>query len=312
MWADTEEARSDFVLTAAALVFGGFIVSLVAMLPFYPRSGIVAALLSLAWLFALTALVPLLLARYRDQTADAFGLDTGREAVVPGLALAAPVVVAAVLRSVLLGGTPVRAVLGRFAGAGGFDPRLADPAGAALSLFDLVLAALTVAVLTVGGVLLYTFLTTRARDGFRRVELPLTQALRSFGMAAAGIAALLGLLRSIAGAGLLPTLVTVAGLVALVLLADRLIPAGVTTGRAAILGPAVVALVAAVVGTGGLFGNLLGGLFVGSLAGGVAIVIACLVESRRAAWAVVPMVAAMAVYPASCLSPLSLQLLGAC
>ncbi len=85
-------------------------------------------------------------------------------------------------------------------------------------------------------------------------------------------------------------------LAAVVLLADRLVQPRVTTSRATILGPAIVALLLQVELFGGAF---LTSLREGLLAAGFVVIMAVLVETRQAAWAVVPLFAAASFYAVS-------------
>jgi hypothetical protein len=303
----SEEARSDVILTAATTLFGGFVLTLVTQLPLYPRTGILGLLVGVFWIFALTGLVPLLLARYRGDGLRAFGLDAPRDGWRAGLVLLMPVVALGVIRELVATGSPVPALLGRLGGATGGSPVVMGTTS--LGPIEIAFSALQLVALTVGAVLLTTFLTVRGRDGFRPVDLSLTQAVRTFGMGAAGIALLTGLVRSVGpDTRVVPVLLQVAALVALVLLTDRLVPIGPTFPRGAVLAPGIVVLLAHVFATGGLFrGNLLAGLHTGALAAGTTVVVAVLIATRRRAWAVVPLLLALHWWP-SCLSPLALEL----
>lgn len=306
MWMHPEDARSDFILAAAATLLGGFVVRLLTTLPLYPRSVLLAGLLDLVWIVALTALVPWLLARYRDHGPGAFALDRPRGAWVRGLVVAAPVVVVGIVLLLPAGGI-VTAALGRLGGAP-LGPTVALAQG--LDALGLAFAALRVVVLALGALLLYTFLVTRARDAFRRTELSVTEALRTFGMGAAGVALLLALLRAIT-LDPVSQLTPVVGLAAMVLLTDRQVPLGATTSRATVLAPAIVTALAHLLGAGSFRGDILLGLYGGALGAGIAVVVAALVESDRGGWAVAPLALVTALYP-TCLSPLAFELQLAC
>ncbi len=295
---ESDEARSDVILAAAAAVLGNFLIGIVSQLPLYPRSGVPGMLVAVFWIFAVTGLVPLLLAQYRGDGVRAFGLDAPRAAWRRGLLLVVPVVVLGVLQALLVGGDPLGAALGRI----GQALAAAAPLGSAMAVLELV-------ALIIGGVLLTTFLTVRGREGFKPVDLSLTQALRTFGLGAAGVALVAGLLRSLGpqvGTG--AVLLEVGALVALVLLADRLVPLGPTVPRGAILAPMVVVAVAHLFALGGglLFGNPLIGLHAGGLAAGTAVVVAVMVSARHMAWAVVPLLIAVHWWP-TCLSPVPIS-----
>lgn len=304
MWMNPDEARSDFILAAATAVLGPFVVNLVADLPFYPSfDSLLFDLLRIVWIFSLSGLVPLLLVRYRDQGLAGFGLGADRSGVSQGLLLAAPILVIGVLRTWSVIPLP-RALFGRLGLAFGGNPVInGDSTSAAL---DLTLTLVELVAAFAGLLLLFTFLTTRARDGFRQTAVTQVEALRTFGMATAAAALLLGGLNSLGGTTSgTAVLLNVGGLVAIILLADRLVSPGVETSRATVMAPALVALLLHVVRGGGLFSsNLAFGLYAGAMAAGVAIAIAVLVETKRFAWAVVPAAAMMVLYP-TCLSPLN-------
>ncbi len=303
VYVSPDDARSDVILAAAAAVFGGFAVRLVAQLPLYPQRGLVALLLSSFWTFAITGLVPLLLSRFRGDGRAAFGLSDQRSGWTSGLVLVLPVIaVGAVVAWLRMPGDIGRVLLGPLGGV------VAAPTGA----FGVGAAGFGVAGLlhfaaaTAGAMLLITFLTVRGREAFRPTDVSLTQFLRTVGIGGAGLALLLGLARAIGPTRVAPALVAVVGLAVLVLLADRLVPAGDTVPRGAVLTPVVVVVVAHVFATGGfIFGDLLTGLYTGALGAGGAIVIAALVSTRGRAWAALPLVAAMHWWP-NCLSPLAL------
>lgn len=292
-----DEARSDVILAAAAAVLGTLLIGVVSQLPLYPRTGLLGDLVDLFWIFAVTGLVPLLLARYRGDGLGAFGLDGPRGGWRRGLVLVVPVAVVGVLSPLVLAFDVGPMVLGRL----GALPS-ASPTGALARVLELVL-------LVAGAVLLTTFLTVRGRDGFRPVDMSLVQVLRTFGMGCAGVALVGGLLRALGGqVGPGSVLLEVGALVAVVLLSDRLIPLGPTVPRGAVLAPLVVVAVGHVFALGGglLFGNPLVSLHTGGLAAGIATVVAVLISSRRLAWAVVPLLVAVHWWP-TCLSPVPIS-----
>ncbi|MFA9444389.1 hypothetical protein [Egicoccus sp. AB-alg6-2] len=297
-----EDARSDVILAGATTLFGGIVIGLLSALPLLPRRGIAAIVLDLLWIFVLTGLVPVLLARYRGDRLGAFGLDAPRSGWRAGLVLVVPVALLGVLRQFVAVGASDTALLGRVGGAGFVG---VGPVGA------LLLGLLSFAVTAAGALLLTGFLATRGRDAFRSPDVPLTELLRTFGIGACGIALVLGLLRAIGAAQLLPTLLQVAGLAVLVLVADRVVASRRTAPRAAVLTPVAVLAAAHVFAFGGLFrGDLLSGLYAAALAGGTAVVAAVLLETRDRAWAIVPLFLALHWWP-SCLSPLPMEFFAA-
>ncbi len=298
MWMNPEDARSDFILAGAVAVFGPIVHDLLVRLPFYPRTGVVSQLIEIAWLLALTALVPYLLARYRDQGAEAYGLTGARGALGTGVLLGIPVIVVALVHG-LVYGSVLEALLGRFGMTGTATPAILLPQSAPSAALDLAVTFLRVAALALGSTILFGFLVTRARDAFRQHEMSVVEGLRTFGMAAAGVALLLGLLAALAGSvGWLSVMLHVAGLVAIVLLADRLIPPQVSTSRTTLIAPAIVALLMDILAAGGFFrGDLLFGLYSGALAGGMVFAVAALIEARGHAWAVPSLLLIVAIYP---------------
>lgn len=270
MWIDAEDARSDFVLATAAFLLGDLVRDLVERLPLYPQGGLVGSTLDVAWLFVVTGLVPLLLARYRRHGLHAFGLAQGPW-WSPAWVAVLPVAGAGMLEAWTRGQDLPDALLGVFADLP------TDPTGLLLRLG-------TTTALAAGTVLLVGFLTVRSRDGFRGTPIPLLAGLRTFGMGAAGAALLLGLLNAVRPMfSLLGTLWAVGALAALILAVDRVVEPGQTTTRATLLAPAIVVGVHKLFGFGGLIGNvdLLSSLYLAALAGGTTIALSALIETGR-------------------------------
>lgn len=289
MWLNPEEARSDFILAASALVFGTLVVQFLVRLPFYP-TGSFSLWLTPIWVVLLMIVPVRFLGSYRDQGTEAWGLVGDRPGLGDGLLLAAPLVAAGYVRG-FSGGNVLGALLGRLRGFAATGAGMVQ-----VDLPTLVLGILVLGAAGVGVMLLFGMLVVRARDGFRTVDMPLLEALRTYGLGAVAIGTVLGLLLSLAGAGAPTWAVLLDGgaMVAVILLTDRLVANGDRTSRATILGPAIVAIVAFIFSMGGgLFSeNLALSLYRGAMAGAVAIVLAVLLETRRSAWAAVPLVAA--------------------
>lgn len=300
MWIDTDAARSDFILAAAAFVLTPMLAGLLSGLPIYPR-GTPGLVLGALWIGVGGALSPILLAGYRGDGAAAFRLQ-GQQPRLPGsLLLVVPVVLVSLVRAL-----PTQAVgyalLGRLSPFAQGDPVMSTTARQVVAT---VASVLGVTMLAVAGVALLTFLTTRASDGFRGTEISQTEALRTFGIGAAGLGLVMGLVNASTdpGIGWETVVINATGLVLLVLLADRMIQPGRRTTRAAILGPALVVLAAFLLGGGGgVRGGFLLGMYPGSLAAGLAVVVACLVVAERT-WASIPLLVAASVYP-TCMTPL--------
>jgi hypothetical protein len=293
-----DDAKSDVILVGAVVVFGEAARGFVATLPLYPQRGIVALAVELAWIVALTGLVPVLLARYRGDGAAAFGLDQAPAGTVPGLVIALPVGVLGVVLAVATPLATSTAVAGQW---------LRLPITGAVGV-DALLGLLVWAALSFGTLLVLSFLAVRGREGYpRSPEASLTALVRSLGMGAAGVALVVGLVLALTGA----TSITAAASSALagaavVLLADRMVPAGISLPRTAVLAPVVVVVVANVFAAGGLFrGDLLGALYVAAMSTPTIVAVAALAQTRRGAWAALPLVAAVYWWP-TCLAPLPL------
>jgi hypothetical protein len=287
-WIDTEEARSDFILAAAVVIFGPLLYFFtIQILPFL-RTGVLGGLLGAAFLFAISGLVPLLLSRYRDEGAAAFGIDTDASAGVrAGILIALPAVALGLVELFARHGTDPWIL------AGELRQVLLGP-------FEALIVLVGLAAIFLGGLLLYTFLPTKAYHGFAQNEIPQLEALRTFGLGAAGASVVIGLFVAIGGrVTLTRALIDALALAVMVLLADRLVTPGAMTSRAAVLGPAIIALIVRIelFGPRGFFASLRQAL----LAAGVVIVIAVLVRTGRYAWAALPILLAIALYP----SPLS-------
>lgn len=285
MWMDPEDARSDFILAAAAAVFAPFLRDLATNIPGYPATGTSGIVVATLWVFAGTGLAALLLARHRGQGLEAFGLThEGRPGLASGALIALPVVALGIIDAWSSGLPLSRAALGAFA-------VVSDPV-------DLALVLLYIGAVFVGLLLLFGFLAVRARHAFARREIAQVEALRTFGMGGVALVTVLGLLRAIGPSlTVAAALFSAASLAAVVLLTDRYVTAGAMTTRATVLGPAIAVGLTVLLRMGGIFSGLLDGLYFGGLAATIAVVTAVLVETRRHTWAIVPLFAALALYP---------------
>jgi len=278
-----DAARSDVALTVATLVFGPLLVG-----GLRGGSGTAGVLLDLAAVLALTVLVPLLLIRSRAASgagprtvAGALALHGPPTSSAAGLPLALPVALAGALAMVTVGTEPAAAALGRLSGA--------------------PLQALQVVALTVGSLVAVVFLVRRGAEAFvRSPEWTLRRLLRTFGMGAAALALVAGLLRVPLGASPVRALANAGALAAVVLLADRILGARAAAPRLAVLLPAALALYLHVTAFG-----LGAGLVAGALAAGVTVVVGALALSARGAWPAVPLLVAVHLWP-TCLTPLAL------
>jgi len=287
MYISPDDAKSDVILAGATLLFGGLARTIVAQLPLYPRQGVLALLLDLGWLVLLTAAVPWWLSRYRGDGLAAFGLDGDRSALGGGVLLAVPIIVVSVIATLLMGFGIVTALLGDVGRVLAFaDGQVALLASVSVARFVL---------LTVGATLVVSFLAVRSREAFpRSPDTSLTELVRTFGMGAAGVALIIGLLRSITPTfGIVSVLLHVPAVVAIVLLADRKVPARVAVPRATVIAPAIIVLVVHIFAFGGFFrGDLAAGLYSGALGAAITIAISALAQLRGVAWAIVPLLAA--------------------
>jgi hypothetical protein len=239
MFIAPDDAKTDVILVGAVFVFGRAVQRIIVTnVPGYPTAGFAGRLLAVLWILALTAFVPVLLARHRRDRLAAFGLDGPRASLSVGLLLALPVIGAGLLRIAVPGGPADIMVVGRLARAllpaGGPDP----------ALFIVVVAEL--AALSIGTLLAVSFLAVRAREGFpRSPELPLTQLIRTVGLIAIATAGVLGLLNALrlrAPASVLEVLIDVAAIAVLLALVDRRVPRDLVVPRSTVIGPVVVVL----------------------------------------------------------------------
>jgi hypothetical protein len=277
-----DEARSDVALTIAMLVFGPLLLG-----GLRGGSGTLGVLLDITVVLALTALVPLLLARSRagsgggGQVMRTLALDGPPAGVTSGLAFVVPVAAAGFIAMLTAGATLSAALLGRLSG---------DP-----------LQYVQVLALTAGSTVLVVFLVLRGAAAFpRSPEWSLRRLVRTIGMGAAALALVAGLLRVPIGASATRVVVNAAALVVLVLIADRTLIARETVPRLALLLPAGLALYLHITTFG-----LSVGLQAGALAAGTTVVIGAAALGARGAWAALPLVLAVHVWP-TCLSPLAL------
>jgi hypothetical protein len=292
MYLDTDDARTDVILAAVTAVLGVRLRAFVQSQGGYPSPGTLTdAVLELVWIVALTALVPVLLARYRGDGLAAFGFRGTPRAWLTGLALAVPAIVVGVAGQLLAGLDPL---LGRVA-----LPVTGVPG------MDVALGLARVAAFSLGALALYGFLGSRAEAAFpRSPDVAGRQLLRTAGLVLVAVAAVGGLLRAIGPGTLTGALLTTVGLLALLLVADRVLDLPRALPRAVAITPLVVVLVGQIFGSGGIFfGDLLGALTFTAISGGAALVIALSGADRRGTALVVPLAVAVHWWP-TCLSPL--------
>lgn len=300
---NSEDARSDFVLAAAAAALLPFVAGFVSGLPGYPVDGIIGGLLAIVWLGLTMLFVPIVIVRYREEGLSAFSIGGQRQALGKVAVVAVPIVVLGYLRSMSLMG-PFVGLLGRLGIPLGGTPTVGAPGA---DLVDLVLRVLYIAVLLVGSIGLTGFLVSRAEDAFRSPDMPVVEALRTFGMGAAAASLVLGLLATVGrGYAITTTIGASLALAATVLLADRFVYGNMTTTRAGIIGPAIATLAFHILSTGGVLGgDLVTGLWWGSLGFGLVVVAASLSKTKATSIAFVVPIVAATLYP-TCIAPVSL------
>ncbi len=304
MYIEPDDAKTDVILAAAVAVIGPSVVGFVSRLPLVPRTGVLGVLVGFVFVLAITALVPILLAKHRGDGMEAFGLRVSggslaavgtSSATTSGLLMIFPVAVAGAGTVLVLGGSASAAVFGRIGMAIGSVP----------DLVAIGLTALRLAVLSVATIVLTGFLSVRSRDGFpRSPDTSLVELVRTFGLGAVGVALVTGLIRAVTGGSGSVLALNVLALVAVLLLVDRLVPAGITVPRTTIVTPLLIVVIVQTFSAGGIFGGgLLLGLHRGSLAAGVVIAVAATAATRRGTILAVPLIIAVHWWP-TCLSPL--------
>ena len=296
MYIASEDARTDVILAGATTVFGSAVWSFVASLPLYPQGALVGGFLDVLWILALTALVPVLLARHRGDGAAALGLSGPSGRWPLGLLYLVPVGLLGLGIELLLGRELVPALLGRLAG----------PAGTG-SPTVLLLTVAQIAALTVGALVLVGFLAVRGREAYPGSPLtPLTGLVRTVGLVAVIAAAVLGFVRVLTGASGAVVALHVVALAAVLLVTERFVPRGVTPPRTVVVTPLIVVLLAQLTATGGIiFGDLASGLYATALALGATVAVAVLTQTTARAWAALPLLVAVHWWP-TCLSPLTI------
>lgn len=274
MYTTAEDARSDLFLSGAVFVIGPTVIDIVlGLVPLTAIPG-VAIVLALLVPFATTALVPLLLMRYRSETFGQYGYGAGLPPHFGiGVLLGAPIAVASVLGAALAGNALSGSTLGQVIGTG------ASPT----ALLELVIQLIR----WVGIGFLAVYATVKAREAFRSDYRTVRDDTLWLGRILAAVAAVAVSLAFLllpsqgAGRGLLMALLLlplgVAGSVVLLL---RTLRGPSATSRATMLTPVVLLALGAFdlsfSGTG-----LAIGVWQATIYAGVGLLIAALQESRR-------------------------------
>lgn len=301
MWLSADEAKSDVILAAAATLFGGLLLGWISGIPLYPTTGLVGSIVDVIEIAVIVGLVPLLLARYRDGTLEqSYALDSPSSGLWVGLLVGAPIALIEIVRRLVISGSVTDALVGRILLG---QPTITSSVELT-QVGDIGIEAVWVAVFAAATWMFLSFVIVRSRPAFRSPDMDVTGALRTFGLAAAAGGFVIGLLRALVErSGFMVTLLSFVAVAAAVLIADRYVPAGTETTRAAMLAPAIIVLVAHILSGGGLFrGDLITTLHRGLTSAALVIALAALVESRNG-WALPPIVAIVALWP-TCATPL--------
>jgi len=269
MWMTRDTALSDVVLAPAGLVVGAGVVSLFARLPFWP-GGVPGIAILLVAAVVIMVVWPMWLVRQRDER-SVVGQPFRFGDLVAGLVPALVLVAAGIGLGLAGGGSPTSAAT--------LVRRLVLASTGIGGILQVALWLIT----ATGSFLVVTLVARRAPSAFMGPDMPASGALRTFGMGLAGIATILWMLVAIAG----PDPVSVGPIMGLaiavmVVVVDRMLPAGLAITRNAALAPGVVALVLWLFSGGLLLGQgLLDNLASGAVAAAVAMSMGLLVNADR-------------------------------
>ena len=261
MWTSPEDARSDLMLSGAAYLFGPLLLGLVANLLLLDRVRPVAIALEVLIPLVTTALVPVLLIRYRkEQLQRDYGFGGGAVAVLEGVLLSLPIAVGAVLSVLAAGGGPLDAL------------PLSTPGEVVLILRRVVF--------WVGFSFLLVYAVVKARDAFPSFPQRLADVLQQVGKIVALVAAASLLLLQLVGVNW-RVLLVLAGVAASVAIGyARYAKGSRTTGRTTVIAPVVLAALGPFVLTLRA-AALLEGLFNAALFAAVGLLVVAIVEGGR-------------------------------
>jgi hypothetical protein len=288
MYTSTEDARSDLFLSGAVYVIGPAVIAILRdLLPLDAIPGMTVAL-GLLLPFVTTALVPILLMRYRGESLGQYGYGAGLPPNFGvGLLLASPIILASVVGAILAGDPLSGVGVGEIVRTGGAF-------GALLALIIRLISWLGLGFLAV-------YATVKARDAFRsdyrtvRDEtLWLGRILAAVAAVAVSIALLLILPGQDGGLGLVSLLLLPLGVAGSVALLLRMLRGPSATSRATMLTPVVLLAL-------GPFQLSFSGtalalaVWYAAMYAGIGLVIAALQESRRSAVACLGLTLAIAL-----------------
>jgi len=288
MYTSTEDARSDLFLSGAVYIIGPAVIAILRdLLPLDAIPGMTVAL-GLSLPFVTTALVPILLMRYRDESLGQYGYGAGLPPNFGvGLLLASPIILASVVGAILAGDPLSGVGVGEVVRTGGAF-------GALLGLIIRLISWLGLGFLAV-------YATVKARDAFRsdyrtvRDEtLWLGRIVAAVAAVAVSIALLLILPGQDDGFGLVSLLLLPLGVAGSVALLLRMLRGPSATSRATMLTPVVLLAL-------GPFQLSFSGtalalaVWYAAMYAGIGLVIAALQESRRSAVACLGLTLAIAL-----------------
>lgn len=291
MYTSTEEARSDLFLSGAVYVIGPAVIEIVLNILRLDRIATVQLLQQLAQPVVTTALVPILLMRYRRESFGQYGFGAGLPPnFAVGLLLASPIIVASVLSATLSAGQPL----------------LGLGIGVLVAGLDGVLALIARLLTWLGLGFLGVYATVKARDAFRsdfRTVRDETIRLGRIVAAVAAVAVSIVLLFSLpddggilgGGLGLASLLLLPFGVAGSVFLLLRTLRGPSATSAATMLTPVVLLALGPLQLVFDAEGFALTVWFA-TLFAGVGLVIGALQESRRSALAGLGLALAVALF----------------
>jgi hypothetical protein len=290
MYTSTEDARSDLFLSGAVFVIGPAVIEILREILRLDRVPGVPLLLAILAPIATTALVPILLMRYRNESFGQYGYGAGLPPNFGiGLLLASPIIIAGLLGATLAGDPLAGIGIGEIIRTG------AAPA----SLLGLLIRLLS----WLGLGFLAAYATVKARDAFRsdfRTVRDETIGLGKVLAAVAAVAVSLALLLlpqqlgGSLGLSLMPLLLLPVGVAGSVVLLLRTLRGPSATSRAIMLTP-VVLLAVGQIDFSFDIASLALSVWRAAMYAAVGLIIGALQESRRSALAGLGLTLAIAV-----------------
>jgi hypothetical protein len=277
MYTSPDEARSDLFLAGAVFLLGPIIVDLLlSIIPLRRLPG-AGTVLDIALPLVFTVLVPYLLIRYRNESLRSYGLGPSPGALGLGVLLGAPVVVAAVVATVVEGDALGDALPVLF---------LAD--GAVVLTLARLASWLGLAGLAVYG-------TVKARDAFRGDPQTLRTTAVEIGRVVAGVSVVATVLLALALDISLGLLLLPLGVAGAVVLAVRSLRGPSSTTRPTLLTPVVLLALGPFALSFDAF-RFVTGLWLAALLAGIGLAMGMLMTARRSAYGVVAFAVVLALF----------------